>query len=187
MSTKPSTGRVRSTYEFIKAHRDRYAVEPMCRVLGVAPSGYYEWLKTGEGGRQPYYITIVDEQPMAFAGLYSQWAGPNGEEVDTAAIVTVEPNREVSEIYERMPAILTGDAIDRWLNTRDIDSAQAAALCRPMPDGTMKYHPVGRKVGSADADGPALIHPLAPEEAAAEERASRPRRRTAGGGQLDLF
>jgi hypothetical protein len=45
MSTKPSTGRVRSTYEFIKAHRGRYAVEPMCRVLGVAPSGYYEWLQ----------------------------------------------------------------------------------------------------------------------------------------------
>jgi putative transposase len=32
-------------YEFIKAHRGRYAVEPMCRVLGDAPSGYYEWLQ----------------------------------------------------------------------------------------------------------------------------------------------
>jgi len=44
MSTKPSTGRVRPTYEFIKAHRERYSVQTMCRVLGVAPSGYYEWL-----------------------------------------------------------------------------------------------------------------------------------------------
>src|SRR5437763_14970977 len=38
-------GRVRSTYEFIKTHRDRYSVQMMCRVLEVAPSGYYEWLK----------------------------------------------------------------------------------------------------------------------------------------------
>src|SRR6266581_2440355 len=38
-------GRVRSTYEFIKAHRDQYSVQTMCRVLEVAPSGYYEWLK----------------------------------------------------------------------------------------------------------------------------------------------
>ncbi len=45
MSTKPSTGRVRSTYEFIKAHRDQYSVQMMCRVLGVAQSGYYEWLQ----------------------------------------------------------------------------------------------------------------------------------------------
>src|SRR5580765_8650830 len=44
MSTKPSTGRVRSAYEFIKAHRDEHSVQEMCRVLGVAPSGYYEWL-----------------------------------------------------------------------------------------------------------------------------------------------
>lgn len=36
-------GRVRSAYEFIKAHRDQYSVQMMCR-LEVAPSGYYDWL-----------------------------------------------------------------------------------------------------------------------------------------------
>jgi putative transposase len=40
-------GRVRSAYEFIKAHRDRYSVQMMCRVLEVAPSGYYDWLLGG--------------------------------------------------------------------------------------------------------------------------------------------
>ena len=44
MSTKPSAGRVRATYEFIKAHHDEFSVQLMCRVLGVAPSGYYDWL-----------------------------------------------------------------------------------------------------------------------------------------------
>ncbi len=44
MSTKLSAGRVRSTYEFIKANRDTFSVQVMCRVLGVAPSGYYEWI-----------------------------------------------------------------------------------------------------------------------------------------------
>src|SRR5437016_6728432 len=43
MSTKASAGRVRATYDFIKTHRDRYDVRTMCRVLGVAPSGYYKW------------------------------------------------------------------------------------------------------------------------------------------------
>ena len=45
MSTRLSAGRVRGTYEFIKAHRHQYSVEAMCRVLEVAVSGYYEWLK----------------------------------------------------------------------------------------------------------------------------------------------
>ena len=44
MSTRLSTGRVRSAYAFIKAHREQYSVDAMCRVLEVAPSGYYEWL-----------------------------------------------------------------------------------------------------------------------------------------------
>ena len=44
MSKKPSARGVRATYEFIKANRGEYSVQAMCRVLGVAPSGYYEWL-----------------------------------------------------------------------------------------------------------------------------------------------
>ena len=35
---------VRSPYEFIKAHRDQYSVQVMCRVLEVVPRGYYDWL-----------------------------------------------------------------------------------------------------------------------------------------------
>lgn len=44
MSSPISAGRVRSLYAFIKGHLDEYSVQMMCRVLGVAPSGYYEWL-----------------------------------------------------------------------------------------------------------------------------------------------
>lgn len=45
MSTQPIAGRVRKTYEFIKANSQAHSVQRMCRLLGVAPSGYYEWLK----------------------------------------------------------------------------------------------------------------------------------------------
>src|SRR5437762_10436837 len=36
-------GRVRSIYAFIKANRDQYSVQLMCRILGVAVSGYSLW------------------------------------------------------------------------------------------------------------------------------------------------
>jgi len=45
MSTKLSAGRVRLAYKFIEAHRKQYSVEVMCRVLELARSGYYKWLK----------------------------------------------------------------------------------------------------------------------------------------------
>jgi putative transposase len=45
MSTKASVGKVRQIYKFIELHKRQYPVEVMCKVLDVAPSGYYEWLK----------------------------------------------------------------------------------------------------------------------------------------------
>src|SRR3954467_10100175 len=44
MSTETTARRVGRQYEFIKAHRRMHSVQAMCRLLGVAPSGYYAWL-----------------------------------------------------------------------------------------------------------------------------------------------
>lgn len=148
----------------------------------VPASGYYEWMKGADGKRQPYYISSSETGTMAFAGLYSTWAGPNGEEVDTVCIVTVDPNLEISSVYDRMPALLRGDAVDQWLNTRDVNARDAAALAVSPPPGTMKYHPVGKAIGKATVEGPELITPIGPGEAEVDVPPKE-----AAGGQLDLF
>lgn len=156
----------------------------------IPASGYYEWMKGPDGRKRPYYITLEDDAVMAFAGLYSNWIGPQGEEVDTAAIVTVEPNLEISSIYDRMPAILRGQqAIDDWLNTRDVQARDAVKLASPPPPGAMKYHAVGNAIGQALSEGPELIRPLTAEELAAEDLARPVRRKKAVGnaGQGELF
>lgn len=154
----------------------------------IPATGYYEWMKGADGKKRPYYITQADGSPMAFAGLYSTWSGPDGEEIDTAAIVTVEPNLEISSIYDRMPAILrSGDAIDDWLNTRDVTAAQAVKLAAPPPPGSMTYYPVGKAIGSATAEGAELVRPLSPEELEAEAASSRPARPKKASAQGELF
>lgn len=45
MSIPPSARRCRATYQFIKARRDAFSFQALCRVLDVAPSGYYVWLR----------------------------------------------------------------------------------------------------------------------------------------------
>lgn len=152
----------------------------------VPASGYYEWMKGADGQRRPYYITSREAETMAFAGLYSTWAGPNGEEVDTVCIVTVNPNLEISGVYDRMPAILRGKtAVDDWLNCRDVPGKDAVTLLAAPPEGTMQYHPVGKDIGKTSAEGANLIRPV---DVAAEETApSKPKKKASGGGQLDLF
>ncbi len=66
-------GRVRLAYEFIKAHRDLYSVQMMCRVLEVAPSGYYEWVlqpvsnRAQEGAR---LLRLIRASFTASHGIY---------------------------------------------------------------------------------------------------------------------
>ena len=73
MSTQQSAGRVRSTYAFIKAHRERYSVQSMCRILGVAPSGYYEWILqpiSNRGQEDARLLRLIRASFIASQGIY---------------------------------------------------------------------------------------------------------------------
>ena len=73
MSTHQSAGRVRSTYAFIKAHRERYSVQSMCRILGVAPSGYYEWILqpiSNRGQEDARLLRLIRASFIASQGIY---------------------------------------------------------------------------------------------------------------------
>jgi putative transposase len=76
MSTKPRTGRVRLAYEFIKAHRDRYNVQTLCRVLGVAPSGYYEWLQQPISNRAQENARLLRLIWAAFVASHGIYGAP---------------------------------------------------------------------------------------------------------------
>ena len=52
--------------------------------------GFYEWKDEG-GRKRPFCMRPKDGEPIAFAGLWETWMGPNGEEMETAAIVTTQP------------------------------------------------------------------------------------------------
>jgi putative transposase len=66
-------GRVRSSYAFIKAYRDRYSVQMMCRVLEVGVSGYYAWLKqpiSNHAQEDARLFRLVHASFIASHGIY---------------------------------------------------------------------------------------------------------------------
>lgn len=147
----------------------------------VPASGYYEWRQGPDKRKQPYYITLANGAPMAFAGLYATWSGPDGEEIDTAATVTVPANPDLAFIHNRMPAVLVGQEIEAWLDVAAINAKAAARLVRPLPQGAVAFHPVATRIGSPQPDDPGLIEPVTPE-------VPEPGRKAASGtGQLHLF
>ncbi|MCB9993349.1 MAG: SOS response-associated peptidase [Hyphomicrobiaceae bacterium] len=154
----------------------------------IPASGYYEWLRRPDGSKTPHYITNRDDSPMLFAGLWSTWMGPDGEEVDTATIITVPANPELAEIHDRSPALLSGDDISKWLDTASVNADKAHAILKPVPPGTTKQFAVSPRVNSARNEGEDLIVPVfdsarpkPPVEASPS--GSKPPKKS----QLDLF
>ena len=69
-------GRVRSAYEFIKTHRDQYSVRMMCRVLEVAPSGYYDWLLQPVSNRGQEDVRLLRLIRASFIATYGIYGAP---------------------------------------------------------------------------------------------------------------
>jgi putative SOS response-associated peptidase YedK len=126
--------------------------------------GFYEWKDQG-GTRRPHLVRAVNG-PIAFAGLWETWMGPNGEEMETAAIVTTQANRDIGAIHARMPVIVSPEAFDFWLDCANIDATTAAALIAPAPAGVLHAYEVSRAINRTANDGPQLIAPISAEAAA---------------------
>jgi len=129
--------------------------------------GFYEWKDEG-GRKRPFCVRPKNGEPIAFAGLWETWMGPNGEEMETAAIVTTAANRELSPLHDRMPVVLPPDAFDLWLDCRNVDALTATALIAPAGPGLLDAYEISPAVNRADNDGPALIEPASAQPAGAE-------------------
>ncbi len=148
----------------------------------IPADGFYEW-KEVDGRKRPYFVRLKSGGPLAFAGLWETWTGPNGEEMDTAAIVTTDANRTLSAIHNRMPVILPPQAFDMWLDCAHVDPTTAAALLVPASDNLFEAYEISTAVNRVANDLPALIAPLggadaekAREAVAAAAKSVKPRK-----------
>jgi len=124
----------------------------------IPADGFYEWRRVGPRS-QPHYVRRKDGSSFAFAGIWETWTGPNGEELDTAAIITTRANNTLASIHERMPVVLPEDTYDRWLNCDEVDAETAAILIAPPPDDSLEAYEVSSAVNRAANDEARLIEP----------------------------
>jgi putative SOS response-associated peptidase YedK len=138
--------------------------------------GFYEW-KDHAGRRSPYFVRPKDSGPIAFAGLWESWMGPNGEEMESATIVTTTAGRDIAHLHDRMPVIVPPEAFGMWLDCRNVDALTAAALFVPTPAGQLEAYQVSPAVNRADTDGPELIEPVPPDSVDVDVAARAPSKR----------
>lgn len=123
----------------------------------IMADGFYEW-KMINGRKQPYYITLQDKQPFAFAGLYEKGPQPS------CTIITMDSQSSIQDIHHRMPVILTPEQGRIWLGSTPFPKIRRMIL--GFSDTELTYYQVSPLVNSPRNDTPSCIEPLEPKHLA---------------------
>ena len=123
----------------------------------IPANGFFEWSAT-EKGKQPYFIRRKDHTPLALAGLWETWKGPE-ETIESCTILTTEANSLVAKLHDRMPVMLSPSEYDTWLDREVYDPGKFLSLYQPFPSGLLEIHPVSTVVNSPRHEGEDCIRP----------------------------
>lgn len=137
------------------------------RVL-VPSDGYYEW-QDKDGRKRPFFIHRRDGQPIGFAALAETWMGPNGEELDSVAIVTTQASPDLAALHHRVPVTIAPDDFERWLDGRANDVDDVMPLLKAPRTGEFAWHEVSTRVNRVANDDEQLVLPITDEQRTAEE------------------
>lgn len=127
----------------------------------IPADGFFEW-KGAKGRKQPYYLTLPDQRPFAFAGLWEEWQGPQPDApvYKSCTIITTAASKSVQPVHHRMPAIITPAKYDRWLDPDCNYPTELKDILANWIEVEMVARPVNPQVNSARNNDPTNIKPL---------------------------
>ena len=149
--------------KMINARAETVAEKPSFRVpfrsrrCLVPASAFYEWIRA-EKEKLPYCIRRRDKTPMAFAGIWESWNGPEGP-IQSCSILTTASNKVLEPIHQRMPAILSAEDFDQWLDIMNNKPDQLTPLLKPCAEDLLEAYRVDQRVNNPRNDGSECLAP----------------------------
>ena len=149
--------------------------------------GFYEWYspEAAEPGRgrgkpkkQPFFIHRADGGLLAMAGIYEIWRDPTKDRDDdsawlrTCSVITTQATDAAGHIHDRMPMVITREAVDAWLDPGLTDPEAALKLLAVTEADALEAYAVSTDVNSVANNEPSLLDPIS--EAAEPEEPDQP-------------
>jgi putative SOS response-associated peptidase YedK len=149
----------------------------------IPADSFVEWERADSKTKLPWIFAMKHDEPFALGGVWRHWrsgevtvgeakAADGRMEMDTFAIITVEPNELLAEKtgHDRMPLIVKRSDYQRWLEPGNKERP-SVDLLKPYDSEKMKAWRVDTRINNVRNNDPALSEPL----------------REQTGGQLGLF
>lgn len=150
----------------VNARSETVAEKPMFREAFhrrrciVFADGYFEWMTQGQKKR-PFYFTIDNGAPFAFAGLWIRDARPDRR---LCCLLTTQPNALQRRVHDRAPVmLLDDDAIDVWL--RGGSPAELLELCAAANASRITAREVSMSVNNVRINDERCLSDPAPDNA----------------------
>jgi putative SOS response-associated peptidase YedK len=150
----------------------------------IPADGYYEW-HTTDGVKRPYFIHRRDGHPIGFAAVAESWLGPNGEEVETVAIVTAAASADLAALHSRVPVTIGPEDFEFWLDCRSDEAESVTPLMRGPDVGDFVWHEISTRVNHVDNDDAQLIVPITGEQREAERPKQKKATRKSSAADVD--
>jgi putative SOS response-associated peptidase YedK len=141
--------------------------------------GFYEWYEPPAGAptarsrakprKQPFFIHRADGRLLVMAGIYEIWRDPQKDPSDedawlrTCSVITTEATDAAGHIHDRMPMVITREAIDDWLDPAITDPRQALKLLAVTEAAALEAYAVSTDVNSVENNNPSLVEPIMAE------------------------
>jgi len=125
----------------------------------VLTNGFYEWKKTDNKTKIPYFIRLKNKKPFTFAGLWEN-CNKDDNDLNTFTIITTSPNSLMEQIHNRMPVILDKQARFKWLDPDLKDTSQLKEMLVPYPSEQMEAYEISTTVNSPKNNTPECINPV---------------------------
>jgi putative SOS response-associated peptidase YedK len=149
----------------------------------IPADSFVEWRRVSAKIKLPFLFAMKADEPFGIGGIWQHWRSPDGAtELDTFAVVTVEPNELVHDVtnHNRMPLLIKRSDYERWL--RDGDAEQPPVdLLRPFDSDKMKFWQVGTRINSVRNNDASLAEPSADSTTASGPDIEQ------GDGQMEMF
>jgi putative SOS response-associated peptidase YedK len=106
----------------------------------VITNGYYEWEWLDEKGKkkQPHFIRTKGEDFTLLAKLWDEWVNKEtGEVIASCSVITHDAVESMGKIHDRMPAFLTRQGSDIWLNN-ELPLSERLKVIEPVGEGFLE-------------------------------------------------
>lgn len=131
------------------------------RRLLLPADGFYEWQqRDGSDRKQPWFIHDPDDQPLAFAGIWTAWSDEDDDDrVESTCILTRSAAGRMEDLHDRMPVVLPANLWATWLEADEQEAPYLHEVIANAGVPRLEAHTVTDRVNNVRNDGPELIEP----------------------------